>query len=91
MSEELVWPGDTLPPKRLTPEQRIHRLERIMDGVPNEDLVGLRTKVLEIEKIVKEYKDLKLMLRGALVFMALMSATNILSLYALAKNLGLVP
>lgn len=80
--------GDTRP-HVFSPEERIERLERILDGVPTEDQPGLRTRVQKLELLANELHDLKSMTRGMAILLGVLAATSLPNFITFfAKMLG---
>ncbi len=105
-----LGPGDGHPPQPLTIQDRVSRLERIINGVPEEDQPGLRLRLRNVESVVEAYVALKLgerlqkveitaeeirtaklLVRGALIYIALTTIGTGAALYQIAKTIGVVP
>lgn len=70
--------AQTWPSKRpLTIEERVERLERVVDGVSDEDQPGLRIRVIRLEKLANELHDLKSMTRGMAILVGALALSNL--------------
>jgi hypothetical protein len=79
------------PVETLTDAEKLQILWLTIFGSKHPPVRGIVDALADIEKVIAEYKRLKLMLQGALVFMGLSTVTNMGTLYALFKSIGLIP
>ncbi len=75
-------------------EDRVERLEVVIDGDPKLDTRGLRKRVEDVETLVKEIRELKLKFEGAMftikmlaVLVAVLGASNVVSILMMVNQI----